>query len=859
MPEHHHDHASLATQPTTADPVCGMTVAADAPLAAEHDGTTYRFCSEHCRARFVADPEAVLGRDDAGHHHHGHHHGDDHGHDRDHRDAADTVVDPVCGMTVAADAPLAAEHDGTTYRFCSEHCRARFVADPEAVLHPAPAAPADAAAEYTCPMHPEVRQHGPGSCPICGMALEPVLVTADSGPHPELADMTRRFRIGLALAVPVVLLEMGRHLVPALESAVPGDVSAWAQLVLTTPVVWWAGWPFLVRGWASVRTRNLNMFTLVALGTVVSWAFSVVATLAPGLLPAAFRSGMGEVDTYFEPAAVITVLVLLGQVLELRARDRTSGAIKALLDLTPPTARRLADDGEEHDVAIEEVRVGDRLRIRPGEKVPVDATVEQGRSAVDESLVTGESRPVNKQEGDSVVGGTVNGAGALVVVADKVGTDTVVARIVAMVAQAQRSRAPIQRLADRVSAWFVPAVLAAAVAAFVVWALVGPDPRLAHALVVAVSVVVIACPCALGLATPMSVMVGIGRGARTGVLVRDAEALERLEKVDTLVVDKTGTLTEGRPSVTGFELLPGAERVDGGPLDHDAVLGLLASLERASEHPLGRAVVRAAEEAGVATADVTDVEAPSGQGVRGTVRGRTVLAGTASYLRGSGVDGAELDAVRRRADEWRAQAATVVHAAVDGHLVALVAVADPVRASASSALAALRAEGVEVVMLTGDDEVTARAVAGRLGVERVEAGVLPEGKGEVVERLRAQGRVVAMAGDGVNDAPALAAADVGVAMGGGTDVAVESAGLTLLNGDLEGLVRARALSRATMRNIRQNLVFAFVYNAAGVPLAAGVLYPALGWLLSPVVAAAAMSLSSVSVIANALRLRSTHL
>lgn len=776
--------------------------------------------------------------------------------------SAPTVVDPVCGMTVSADAPLAAEHDGTTYRFCSEHCRARFVADPEAVLHPRPVAPAgtaDTAAEYTCPMHPEVRQQGPGSCPICGMALEPVLVTADAGPNPELTDLTRRFRVGLALAVPVVLLEMGRHLVPAVASAVPGQLSAWVQLVLTTPVVFWAGWPFLVRGWASVRTRNLNMFTLVALGTVVSWAFSVVATLAPGLLPAAFRSGMGEVDTYFEPAAVITVLVLLGQVLELRARDRTSGAIRALLDLTPPTARRVGDDGDELDVPVEELRVGDRLRVRPGEKVPVDATVAEGRSDVDESLVTGESRPVAKRSGDSVVGGTVNGSGALVVVADQVGTDTVVARIVAMVAQAQRSRAPIQRLADRVSAWFVPAVLLAAVAAFLVWSLVGPDPRLAHALVVAVSVVVIACPCALGLATPMSVMVGIGRGARTGVLVRDAEALERLEEVDTLVVDKTGTLTQGRPSLTRLELLEGAQRVGGGPLDRDTVLGLLASLERASEHPVGRAVVRAAQETGLATDPVTDVEAPSGRGIRGTVGGRSVLAGTASYLRESGVDGAGLDAVRRLADEWRAQAATVVHVAVDGEPVALVAVADPVRDSAPSALAALRAQGVEVVMLTGDDEVTARAVAVRLGIERVEAGVLPQGKGEVVQRLRSQGHVVAMAGDGVNDAPGLAAADVGVAMGGGTDVAVESAGITLLHGDLEGLVRARALSRATMRNIRQNLLFAFVYNAAGVPLAAGVLYPAAGWLLSPVVAAAAMSLSSVSVIGNALRLRSVGL
>ena len=716
------------------------------------------------------------------------------------------------------------------------------------------------ASEWTCPMHPEIRRAGPGSCPICGMALEPVLVTADSGPSPELRDMTRRFWIGTALSVPVVFLEMGTHLLG--WEPVSAAVNTWLQLLLATPVVLWAGWPFFVRGAQSVRTRNLNMFTLIAMGTGVAWVYSLVATVAPDIFPAQFRSGQmadgmasGTVDVYFEAAAVITVLVLLGQVLELRAREQTSGAIKALLDLAPKTARRIRDDGRDEEVGLDEVQIGDRLRVRPGEKVPVDGTVEDGRSSMDESLVTGESMPVTKTPGDTVIGGTVNQTGGLVMVAEKVGRDTMLSRIVAMVAEAQRSRAPIQRMADKVAGVFVPVVIAVAAVAFLVWALVGPEPRLAHALVVAVSVLIIACPCALGLATPMSVMVGVGRGASAGVLIKNAEALERMEKVDTLVVDKTGTLTEGRPSVTAI-VTARVGGPDGHVLEEPDLLRLAAAVERASEHPLAEAVVAAALKAGIELPDVSDFDSPVGRGVMGVVEGQRLALGSRAFLEDQNID---VSSLAEEADRLRGDGATVIFAGVDGRLGGVLAIADPVKETTPAALEALRAEGIEVVMLTGDNQVTAQAVAASLGIDRVEAEVLPDHKAEVVQRLQADGRVVAMAGDGVNDAPALAAATVGLAMSSGTDVAMESAGVTLLNGDLTGIVRARRLSRMTMGNIRQNLMFAFVYNVAGIPLAAGVLYPFFGWLLSPIVAAAAMALSSVSVISNALRLRAQHL
>ena len=696
-------------------------------------------------------------------------------------------------------------------------------------------------------MHPEIRRPGPGACPICGMALEPVTITADTGPSPELADMTRRFWVGVALSIPVLILGMGGDLFPAIHDLISPKASAWTQLVLATPVVLWAGWPFFERGWTSVRTLKLNMFTLIAMGTGVAWLFSVVATVAPGIFPDAFRMD-GVVDVYFEAAAVITTLVLLGQVLELRAREQTSGAIKALLDLTPDTATRINPDGTEEEVALDQVQVGDRLRVRPGEKVPVDGIVEEGRSSVDEALVTGESMPVTKNPEDTVIGGSINQTGALIMRAERVGRDTMLARIVQMVAEAQRSRAPIQRTADRVAAWFVPAVIVIALAAFIVWATVGPEPRLAHALIVAVSVLIIACPCALGLATPMSIMVGVGRGAGLGVLIKNAEALEVMEKVDTLVVDKTGTLTQGTPSVTQVVPASGFEETE--------LLRLAAGVERASEHPIGVAVVNAATAAGMGIPSVTDFDSPTGKGVTGTVEGRRVLLGSASFLSDQGTDSR---ALALEADHLRGDGATVVFVSVNDQVAGIIAIADPVKETTPEALRALRGEGIEVVMLTGDNRVTAEAVARRLGIDRVEAEVLPDEKSNVVNRLREEGRVVGFAGDGVNDAPALAAADVGLAMGTGTDVAIESAGVTLLKGDLTGIVRARRLSQATMSNIRQNLVFAFAYNTAGIPIAAGVLYPAFGWLLSPMIAAAAMALSSVSVIANALRLRSQDL
>ena len=777
-------------------------------------------------------------------------------HDHEHQSITNTsqsVTDPVCGMQVDPTTALTLDYEGTPYHFCSERCRDRFEHDPASFLTP-PQGSDDAAsrnqdvyeevAEWTCPMHPEIRRPGPGPCPICGMALEPVTVTADTGPSPELADMTRRFWVATALTIPIVILEMGRHFIPFLHDLISALTSVWLQLILATPVVLWAGWPFFVRGWASIRTRNLNMFTLIAMGTGIAWLFSVIATVAPGTFPASFRGDAGTVDVYFEAAAVITTLVLLGQVLELRAREQTSGAIRALLDLTPKTAYRISDNGDDEEISLDTVELGDRLRVRPGEAVPVDGTVEEGRSAVDESLVTGESMPVTKTSGDTVIGGTINGSGGLIMRAEKVGRDTMLARIVAMVADAQRSRAPIQRMADKVAGIFVPAVIVVAVVAFIVWALVGPDPKLAHALIVAVAVLIIACPCALGLATPMSIMVGVGRGAGLGVLIKNAEALERMEKVDTLVVDKTGTLTEGRPTVTGI--------ITTGEWPEDDLLRLAAGVERASEHPLALAIVEAATVRSLPVPDVTDFDSPVGRGVIGTVEGRVLVLGSSDFLNSHHIDTADL---RDRADELRGDGATVIYMGADGWLVGLFAIADPIKATTPAALKALREEGIRIVMLTGDNKVTAHAVAKTLGIDQVEAEVLPDHKSDIVTKLRGEGRVVAMAGDGVNDAPALAAADVGIAMGSGTDVAMESAGVTLLKGDLTGIVRARELSEKTMRNIRQNLFFAFVYNALGIPIAAGVLYPVFGVLLSPIIAAAAMALSSVSVIGNALRLR----
>jgi Cu+-exporting ATPase len=761
--------------------------------------------------------------------------------------APEKVLDVVCGMTVdPATAKQRFSYKGQEYFFCGARCRERFSADPESFLRPRePAPPMPAGTIYICPMDPEVRQEGPGTCPICGMALEPETVSLDHGPDPELIDMTRRFWIALALTLPVFVLEMGSHL--GLMQLVPQVTSNWISFALATPVVLWAGAPFFVRGWRSVVSGNLNMFTLIAMGTGVAWIYSVVATLVPGVFPAAFRDHHGAVAVYFEAAAVITVLVLLGQVLELRARNQTSGAIRALLGLAPKTARRIGPSGDE-DIGFDDIRIGDVLRVRPGEKIPVDGMVRDGRSSVDESMVTGESMPVTKQKGDRVIGGTVNQSGGLVFKADKVGRDTMLSRIVDMVARAQRSRAPIQRLADHVAGWFVPLVLAAAVIAFAVWAMVGPEPRLTYALVAAVTVLIIACPCALGLATPMSIMVGVGRGAGAGILVRDAEALERLESIDTIVIDKTGTLTEGRPSLVAIT------PVEGG--DDATLLQLAASVERASEHPLAQAIVASARQRGIALKDVADFASPSGKGASGVIDGQRVALGNAMLMSEIGIDTSRCDDI---AEAARQQGATAIFVAIEDAVAGVMAIADPVKPSAKQALDKLRAEGLRVVMLTGDNETTARAVAKTLGIEEVEAGVLPERKSDVVTRLRGEGRRVAMVGDGVNDAPALAAADVGIAMGTGTDVAIESAGVTLLTGDLAGLVRARHLSQATMRNIRQNLTFAFVYNAAGVPIAAGILYPVFGILLSPMIGAAAMALSSVSVIGNALRLAKVRL
>lgn len=708
-----------------------------------------------------------------------------------------------------------------------------------------PAAEAPAGTIYVCPMHPQIRQVGPGSCPICGMALEPEVVTGEEGPSHELIDMTRRFWIGLALTLPVFALEMGAHLTNT--HFVTGATSNWIQMALATPVVLWAGWPFFTRGWASIVSRNLNMFTLIAIGTGVAWLYSMVATLTPQVFPEGFRRMDGSVPVYFEAAAVITVLVLLGQVLELRAREKTGGAIRALLNLSPKTARRINADGTEEDVPLSHVHVGDRLRVRPGESVPIDGTIIEGKSAVDESMVTGESMPVMKEKDAAVIGGTMNQTGGFVMMAERVGGDTMLSRIVQMVAEAQRSRAPIQRLADHVSAWFVPAVMLVAILAFAVWAIFGPSPALSYGLIAAVSVLIIACPCALGLATPMSIMVGVGRGAQAGVLIKNAEALERMEKIDTLVIDKTGTLTEGKPKVTKIVALG---------MPEDGLLSYAASLEQSSEHPLAHAIVVAAKEKGLAVAKAEEFDSPTGKGVVGKVNGRAVALGNTKMMTELNIDVSSLE---KQGDELRQDGATVIFAAVDSKAAGLLAIADPIKETTHQAIKELRQAGIRVVMLTGDNKTTAQAVARKLEIDEVEAEVLPEDKSRIVKKLREQGRIVAMAGDGTNDAPALAAADIGIAMGTGTDVAMKSAGITLLKGDLMGIAKARKLSEAVMGNIRQNLFFAFIYNAAGVPVAAGVLYPLFGLLLSPIIAAAAMALSSVSVIANSLRLRGVRL
>ncbi len=759
------------------------------------------------------------------------------------------VTDPVCGMDVD---PAAANHHhnhaGATYHFCSAGCREKFAADPEFYLLPPedrPVAPPPAGTQYTCPMHPEIVRDAPGSCPICGMALEPMGVSQDDGPNPELVDFTRRFWFGAVLTVPLLAIVMG-DLLPGVHFAewIGEPWYGYLQFVLGTPVILWSGKPFFERGWASVVSRNLNMFTLIALGTGAAFLYSTVAAFAPGIFPDTFRRPDGGVEMYFEAAAVIIVLVLLGQVMELRAREQTSGALRALLDLAPKTARRLNDDGSDKEVALDAILPGDRLRVRPGEKIPVDGTVVEGRSSVDESMVTGESIPVEKGPEDRVIGATLNGNGGLVMRADRVGSETMLSQIVQMVAEAQRSRAPIQRLADIVAGYFVPVVVVVAVIAFVVWSLLGPPPAMGFALIAAVSVLIIACPCALGLATPMSIMVGTGRGAQAGVLIKNAEALEKFEKVDTLVVDKTGTLTEGRPRLTSVETASG--------IANDDLLQLAASLERGSEHPLATAIVDAALEADLDLVEPAEFEAVTGKGVMGEIGGRKVVLGNTRMFEHAGVDPLNWP---ERADALRSEGETVMLVALDGTVAGIIGVADPVKESTPEALRLLRAEGIRVVMLTGDNRTTAEAVARRLGIEDVEADVLPEDKAAVVKRYQSEGRVVAMAGDGVNDAPALASAHVGIAMGTGTDVAIESAGITLIKGDLMGAVRARRLSRATMRNIRQNLFFAFFYNALGVPIAAGVLFPFLGVLLSPMFAAAAMSLSSVSVVGNALRLK----
>jgi Cu+-exporting ATPase len=869
MPRHAHAH-QVAAPATVLDPVCGMTISPDEAAGhLDYGGQTYYFCSGICLDKFRANPDAFLATQSQA------------------SPSPAEVLDPVCGMTISPDdAAGHVEHQGKTYYFCSQSCLDQFRANPETFLAErpvAPVTPADMEREYTCPMDPEVRQQGPGacpkcgmalepvdlapitktewtcpmhpeivrdepgSCPICGMALEPRTVTLEEK-NPELEDMSRRFRWSAWITAPILAFMVSEFLPgKPLQTALPHGTMNWIQLVLAAPVVLWGGWPFFVRGWASVVNRHLNMFTLIALGVGAAFGFSVVATLAPGLFPASFRT-MGEVAVYFEPAAAIVVLVLLGQVLELRARSRTSTAIRNLLGLAPKTARRIEPNGSEVDVPLERVAVSDRLRVRPGERVPVDGVVIDGTTTIDESMVTGEPIPVEKAADAVVTGGTVNGTGTFVMEARRVGSDTLLAQIVRMVSEAQRSRAPIQRLADTVSAWFVPIVIAVAVMTFIVWSQVGPEPRLAHALVNAVAVLIIACPCALGLATPMSIMVGTGRGAEAGVLIRNAEALELLEKVTTLVVDKTGTLTEGKPQLVTIEPQAG--------IDTGTLLHLVASLENVSEHPLAAAIIAGARERGVSLTEVREFRSITGKGVVGTVDGRIVAIGNLRHLEDLRI---ELGPLRERAETLRRDGQTVMFVAIDDRPAGLVGVADPIKATTSEAIQALQREGVKVVMLTGDTRTTAEAVARTVGIDAVEADVLPDQKAAVVKRLQERGERVAMAGDGINDAPALAAADVGIAMGTGTDVAIESAGVTLVKGDLGGIVRARRLSLATMKNIRQNLFFAFAYNVVGVPIAAGVLYPFFGLLLSPIIASAAMTFSSVSVIGNALRLRRASL
>ncbi|RWM19910.1 MAG: heavy metal translocating P-type ATPase [Mesorhizobium sp.] len=827
---HHHSHgasccsgktAGTAAEAVIRDPVCGMTVdpAAGKPTA-EHDGRTFHFCSERCRTKFVVEPESYL-----------------------------TATDPVCGMSVdRASARHFVRHDGQGFYFCSAVCRGKFEAEPAKYLagRPEPQ-PMPKGTQYTCPMHPEIIRDRPGSCPICGMALEPMGVpTGDEGPNPELVDFTRRFWVSAALSVPLLIFAMAPMLGLSFENLIDGRTKTWVELALASPVVLWAAFPFFHRGWDSVVNRSPNMWTLISLGVGAAYLYSVVAALFPDIFPHQFRGHDGAVPVYFEAAAVIVALVFLGQVLELRARERTGSAIRALLDLAPKTARLIGVDGSEKDVPLDSVQTGDCLRIRPGDAVPVDGIVLEGRSAIDESMITGEPLPVEKTEGSALTGGTLNKNGSLVMRAEKVGAETTLSRIVEMVAKAQRSRAPIQGLADRVSYYFVPAVVLVATIAFIAWALLGPQPSLIFAIVSAVSVLIIACPCALGLATPMSIMTATGRGAHAGVLIKEAAALERFASVDTLIVDKTGTLTEGKPRLTDV--------VPAGDIDENELLGLAAALEKGSEHPLAEAIVEGAVARGMKLAEAGDFEAVTGKGVSGMVSGRKVALGNAAMMADLGVE-----TPAANAEAMQAEGKTAMFVAVDGGFAGIVAVADPVKATTAEAIKALHDRGLRIIMATGDNERTAKAIAGKLGIDEVRAGLLPDEKGALVEQLRAGGAGVAMAGDGVNDAPALAGADVGIAMGTGADVAVESAGITLVKGDLNGIVRARTLAQATIRNIRQNLFFAFLYNVLGVPVAAGVLYPLTGTLLSPMIAAAAMSLSSVSVITNALRLRTLKL
>jgi len=830
--DHHHHHAhgggccsakdaAPAAEAVIRDPVCGMTVdpAAGKPTA-EHGGRTFHFCSERCRAKFLAEPEAYA-----------------------------SATDPVCGMNVdRASARHFLRHEGQGFYFCSSGCKSKFEAEPAKYLSGRPEPqPMPKGTQYTCPMHPEIVRDKPGSCPICGMALEPMGVpTGDEGPNPELVDFTRRFWVSAALSVPLLVIAMAPMLGFSFETLIDGRTKTWVELVLASPVVLWAAFPFFHRGWESILNRSPNMWTLISLGVGAAYLFSLVATLFPDVFPHQFRGHDGAVPVYFEAAAVIVALVFLGQVLELRARERTGSAIRALLDLAPKTARLIGADGSEKDVPLDSVKSGDKLRIRPGDAVPVDGIVLEGRSAIDESMITGEPLPVEKTEGDTLTGGTLNKNGSLVMRAEKVGAETTLSRIVELVAKAQRSRAPIQGLADRVSFYFVPAVVLVAIIAFIAWSIFGPEPSLIFAIVSAVSVLIIACPCALGLATPMSIMTATGRGAHAGVLIKEAAALERFASVDTLIVDKTGTLTEGKPRLTDVVAADG--------IDENELLGLAAALEKGSEHPLAEAIVEGAATRDLRLADAVDFEAVTGKGVSGTVSGRKVALGNAAMMADLGVATATANA-----EAMQAEGKTAMFVAVDGSFAGIVAVADPIKATTAEAIKALHDKGLRIIMATGDNERTAKAIAGRLGIDEVRAGLLPDEKGALVEELRARGAGVAMAGDGVNDAPALAGADVGIAMGTGADVAVESAGITLVKGDLNGIVRARTLAQATIRNIRQNLFFAFLYNVLGVPVAAGVLYPLTGTLLSPMIAAAAMSLSSVSVIANALRLRTLKL